>query len=111
MRRMRQLYQFFEKQKWSPLGTKISISHIRQFFSLTDSNEINYYAMQIKKRNLSKRQLEEAIKSDEYGRLSVETRNKLISSEKLEVNDLIPNPILIKNKNNIEIVTEKDYII
>ena len=55
LRRMRQLYQFFEKQKWSPLGTKLSISHIRQLFSLTDNNEINYYAEQIEKRNLSKR--------------------------------------------------------
>ena len=44
LRRMRQLYQFFDKQKWSPLGTKLSISHIRQLFSLTDNNEINYYA-------------------------------------------------------------------
>ena len=107
LRRMRQLYQFFEKQKWSPLGTKLSISHVRQLFSLTDSNEINYYAMQIKKRNLSKRQLEEAIKNDEYGRLPIETKNKLISDEKLEVKDLVPNPILIRNKNNIEVVTEK----
>ena len=34
LRRMRQLYQFFEEQKWSPLGTKSSISHIRQLFGL-----------------------------------------------------------------------------
>ena len=91
LRRMRQLYQFFEKQKWSPLGTKLSISHIRQLFSLTDNNEINYYAEQIEKRNLSKRQLEEIIKN----------------SEKINVKDLVPNPILIRNKNNIEIIIEK----
>ena len=54
LRRMRQLYQFFGEQKWSPLGTKLSISHIRQLFSLNDSNEINYYVNQIEKRNLSK---------------------------------------------------------
>ena len=34
LRRMRQLYQFFEEQNWSPLGTKSSISHIRQLFGL-----------------------------------------------------------------------------
>ena len=107
LRRMRQLYQFFEKQKWSPLGTKLSISHIRQLFSLTDNNEINYYAKQIEKRNLSKRQLEEIIKNGEYERLPLETKNKLMYSEKLDVKDLVPNPILIKNKNNIEIITEK----
>ena len=49
LRRMRQLYLFFEKQKWSPVGTRLSISHIRQLFILNDNNEINYYANQIEK--------------------------------------------------------------
>lgn len=44
LRRMRQLYEFFEKQKWSPLGTKLSVSHIRQLFCLNDVNAVNYYA-------------------------------------------------------------------
>lgn len=102
LRRMRQLYQFFEKQKcphWGP--------NIRQLFSLTDNNEINYYAEQIEKRNLSKRQLEEIIKNREYERLPIETKNKLMNSEKINVKDLVPNPILIRNKNNIEIIIEK----
>ena len=107
LRRMRQLYQFFEKQKWSPLGTKLSSRRIRQLFSLTDNNEINYYAEQIEKRNLSKKQLEEIIKNSEYERLPIETKNKLMNSEKINVKDLVPNPILIRNKNNIEIITEK----
>lgn len=107
LRRMRQLYQFFEEQKWSPVGTKLSISHIRQLFNMNDSNEINYYADQVKKRNLSKRQLEEIIKSKEYERLPVETKDKLVTNKELEVKDLVPNPILIRNKNNIEIITEK----
>ena len=55
LRRMRQLYQFFEEQKWSPVGTKLSISHIRQLFCLNDNTEINYYVEQTLKRNLSKR--------------------------------------------------------
>ena len=60
------------------MGTKLSISHIRQLFSLTYNNEINYYAEQIEKRNLSKRQLEEIIKNGEYERLPLETKNKLM---------------------------------
>lgn len=107
LRRMRQLYKFFEKQKWSPLGTKLSISHIRQLFSLNDSNEINYYVNQIEKRNLSKRQLEEIIKNKEYKRLPAETKKKLALDYKIEIKDLVPNPILIRNKNNIEIINEK----
>ena len=107
LRRMRQLYQFFEKQKWSPVGTKLSISHIRQLFCIDDSNEINYYVSQVEKRNLSKRQLEEIIKSREYERLPIDTKKKLTIRDKTEAKDFIPNPILIKNKNTIEVVTEK----
>ncbi len=107
LRRMKQLYLFFKKQKWSPLGTKLSISHLRVLFTLKDNNEINYYVKQIINKNMSKRELEYIVKSKEYERLSDETKNKIIKEEKLEVKDLIPNPILIKNKNNIEIITEK----
>lgn len=96
-----------KNKNWSPLGTKLSISHIRQLFSLNDSNEINYYANQIEKRNLSKRQLEEIIKNKEYKRLPAETKKKLALDYKIEIKDLVPNPILIRNKNNIEIINEK----
>ena len=54
LRRMRQLYLFFENQKWSPLGTKLSVSHIRELFCLKDVNEINYYAMICEKENISR---------------------------------------------------------
>ena len=107
LRRMRQLYQFFEKYKWSPLGTNLSISHIRQLFGLKTENEINYYVQQINKRNLSKRELENIIKNKEYERIPNDTKNKLLTNEQVEVKDLIPNPILIKNKNNIAFITEK----
>jgi len=39
--------------------------------------------------------------------LPLETKNKLITEDKIEIKDLVPNPILIRNKSNIEIVTEK----
>ena len=107
LRRMKQLYLFFKKQKWSPLGTKLSISHLRVLFTLKDNNEINYYAKQIINKNMSKRELEYIVKSKEYERLPDETKNKIIREEKLEVKDLVPDPILIKNTNNIEIITEK----
>ena len=107
LRRMRQLYEFLEEQKWSPVGTKLSISHIRQLFNFDDSNKIKYYANQVEKRNLSKRQLEDIIKSKEYERLPMETKNKLITNDKVEVKDFVPNPILIKNKNNVNVTTEK----
>lgn len=47
------------------------------------------------------------VKNGEYERLPIETKNKFANSKNIEVKDLLPNPILISNKNNIEIVTEK----
>ncbi len=105
--RMRQFYRTFSNEKVSPLVTQLTWTHYLVLLSVKDSNAVKYYIVQIFKRNLSKRQLEEVIKSKEYERLPAETKNKIIKEEKLEVKDLVPNPILIKNKNNIEIITEK----
>ena len=101
---IRKLYLF---AKVHPLGAQLTMSHYRLLFPLRDDNEIDYYINQIVKRNLSKRELEAIIKSNEYERLPEATRTKMICEEKLEVKDLVSNPILIRNKNNIEIVTEK----
>ena len=86
---------------------QLSWSHCLILLPIKNVDEINYYIRQVSNRNLSKRQLEVIVKNDEYGRLPIETKNKLANSENIEVKDLIPNPILIRNKNNIEIVTEK----
>ena len=74
---------------------------------MTDDDEINYYIKRVAERKLSKRQLEEIIKKKEYERLPLETREKLIIKDKTEVKDLITNPILIKNKNNNNVIHEK----
>ena len=47
------------------------------------------------------------IKNKEYERLPEETKIKLTSKEKIKVKDLVKNPILIKNKNNYEVISEK----
>ena len=107
LRRMRQLYLLFKKQKWSPLATKLSWSHYSEVLSIKDEDKLMYYINACISKNLSKMELREKIKSKEYERLPDETKNKIIKEEKLEVKDLVPNPILIKNKNNIEIITEK----
>ena len=107
LRRMRQLYLLFKKQKWSTVSTKLSWSHYSEVLSIKDEDKLMYYINACISKNLSKMELREKIKSKEYERLPDETKNKIIKEEKLEVKDLVPNPILIKNKNNIEIVTEK----
>ena len=97
----------FNDEKVSPLVTLLSWSHYLILLSIKDKNAINYYTDQITKRNLSKRQLEEIIKNKEYERLPEETKNKLIMKEEVNVKDLVPNPIIIRNKNNIDVVSEK----
>ena len=104
--RMKQFYNVFSNEKVSTMWTQLTWSHLRLLFKL-EIDSINYYIQIIINKHLSVRELEFKIKSNEYERLPVETKNKLICEEKIEVKDLVPNPILIRNKNNIEISTEK----
>lgn len=105
--RMKQFYNVFNNEKVTTPLTQLSWSHYLLLISINDYDEINYYIEQIKKRMLSKRELQIIIKNQEYQRLSIETRKKLKAKEEVEIKDLVPNPILIKNKNNIEIINEK----
>ena len=102
---MKQFYNVFNDEKVSTMWTQLSWSHIRLLFNLS-VEIINYYISTTIKNNLSVRELESRIKSKEYERLPLETKNKLISNDALEVQDLIKNPIIIKNVNNIEIIKE-----
>ena len=101
---IRKLYLF---AKVHPLGAQLTMSHYRLLFPLNDDNEIDYYINQIIKRNLSKRELESIIKSNEYGRLPEYTKNKLIGKEESNIVDFVKNPIMIKNNNNYEMLSEK----
>ena len=67
---------------------------------------IKYYIQICERNNLSKRDLQEKIKNHEYDRLSDETKNKLIESEPLKVDDLIPNPIVVKASISDDKLTE-----
>ena len=107
--RMKQFYNVFSNEKVSPLVTQLTWTHCLILISIKDIDEIYYYALQVKNRTLSKRELEEIIKNEEYNRLSNEARSKIYNERKLELKDLVPNPILIKNKNNIEIATERAF--
>ena len=104
--RMKQLYIIFSNEKVSTMWTQLSWSHLRLLFTL-DINCINYYVNITRKQNITVRELELKIKNNEYDRLSNETKNKLLTKEMLEVQELVPNPILIKNKNNIDIINER----
>ena len=95
--KMRKFYEIFSDKKLYPLGTKLSWSHYRELLTIKNINAIMYYIDICEKNNLSKRQLQERIRNHEYDRLSNETKTKLIESKELKVDDLIPNPIVIKS--------------
>ncbi len=84
----------------------MSWSHYRELITIKNVDEIIYYIYICEKNNLSKRQLHGRIKSKEYQRLPIETKNKLILNDEVEVKDLVPNPIIIKSNLLKEELTE-----
>ena len=105
--RMKQFYNVFSNEKVSPLVTQLTWTHCLILLSLNNYNEINYYIVQIISRYLSKRQLENVIKSKEYERLPEETKSKLINKENINIVGFVKNPIIIKKNSNFEIISEK----
>ena len=106
LRRIRQFYNIFSNEKWSTMSTILTWSHYVELLPLKDINKISYYIKICNQRNLDVRSLRNAIKSNEYERLSEETKNKLVTNEELKLPDLVPDPLLIKSEFNIEQLTE-----
>ena len=104
--KMRKFYEIFSDEKLYPVGTKLSWSHYRELLKIKNVDEIIYYIDICEKNNLSKRKLQEKIRNHEYDRLSKETKKRLINHEKLEINDLVPNPIIIRTNMLSEDVSE-----
>ena len=105
LKRMRQFYHMVEKG--APLGHQLTWSHYRELLPIKDINEIKYYIYISEEQNLTRDELKNKIKSDDYKRLPIEFKNKLISKEKVEIKDFIKNPIVINNTINKEIISEK----
>ena len=107
LKRMRQFYLIIEKG--ATLWHQLTWSHYRELLTFDNIDEINYYIKQTEIYNLSVRKLREKIKSKEYQRLDDNTKLKLINKEETVVSDFIKNPIVIRNKYNIdkESITEK----
>ena len=105
--RMKQFYNMFSDEKVSQLATQLPWSHYIELLPLKNIDEVKYYIKICKERNIGRDLLREKIRNKEYNRLPIETKNKLMFEDEIEVKDLVPNPILIKNKNNLEIVAEQ----
>ena len=107
LRRIRQFYLLFNNEKWSTLSTKLTWSHYVELLGIKNTEKINYYIQISCNQNLSIRELRLKIKNNEYERLDIKTKEKLINKEENKIEDFIKNPILVKTNNNYHEITEK----
>ena len=99
--------QFYSFTKSHTLCDDLHWSHYRTLLSLKEDNKIKYYINLCKNQNLSVRQLRQRIKNKEYERLPKETKDKLVNNEESTLTDFVKNPLVIKNKNNYNEISEK----
>ena len=109
LKRIRQFYLVVEKGV--PLAHQLTWSHYCELLPLKDINEINYYVKTTIEQCLSKRQLRERIRNKEYQRLDDKTKLKLINKEEIDIKDNIKNPIIIKNKLDIDKETVREKML
>ncbi len=108
---LKNIRQFFLFVKKSPTMSDhfigLSWSHYVELLKVKDISEFKYYVNISLNNNITVRQLREKIKNKEYERLSEDTKLKLIENKKPEITELVKDPIVISNPNNIEVITEK----
>ena len=107
-RNLRNMNRFYLlSKKWQTLSAQLTWRHYIELLPFNNINKINYYISICETQNLSVRQLRTRIKNKEYERLDAATKNKLVKHESLVLEDTIKNLILINNRFNVEIITEK----
>ena len=106
-RNLKLMRKFYLFQKGQTLSAQLTWSHYTELLKIEDINKINYYIRITEEQNLSVRELRTKIKNNEYERLDDSTKDKLATKEDLLPQDLIKNPILIKNSYNYELISER----
>ena len=105
LRKMRAFY--YIAQKCAPLGRVLTWSHYKLLLPLKNLDEIKVYIDLTIRDNLSKRALAERIKSNEYGRLAPETKQKLKEEKEVNQSEMVPSNIVIPSNKLEEKLTEK----
>ncbi len=102
---------YFEKiccnEKLQPVAAILTWSHYCELLRINDNNKVLYYINICSQQNLSKRELIQRIKNNEYERLPESTKNKLINQQESKIIDFVKNPITIRNNNKYVIFSEK----
>ena len=105
--RLKYYRRFFNVFSKGPtLSDELSYSHYCEIIWLSNI-EIDYYMMVAINNKLSVRELREKVKNKEYERLPIKTKEKIISKVNNKIEDYVKNPIIIKNNNNYEEISEK----
>ena len=107
---MRKFYLVCQKgQSLIALFIKYNVSwtFVTKLLKLTDICEIEYYIKNIYKFNLTTRELDLKLKTDEYDRLDDEVKEKLSKQEVVPIKDTIPNPVVLNGLKFKERLTEK----
>lgn len=114
---MRKFYQYFKKVNTVCSQSNLSWSHYRSLLKFDNENERNYYINLCIQNNLSVRKLSDAIKENQFDRLSYADKKniKLIveSKKTYSIKDMILDPILINIKESDELSEKvlKKYIL
>ena len=103
--KIKQFYRIIEKVP--TMSGKLTWSHWYEMLSFDDINKVSYYVNQCEVYNLDVRELRNRIKSNEYERLPIDTRDKLRSKYEIKIIDFVKSPILIKNIYNYDNISEK----
>ena len=98
---------FYLVPKLASLPPILTWAHVRLLLPRNDINEINYYIDIAIRDNLSYRKLAERIKSNEYGRLPLETKLKLKEEKEVSQTEIVPSTIVIPYNKTKEQLTEK----
>ncbi len=106
-RSLNYMLRFYNFQNLQSITANLTWGHWIELLSIKDINKIKYYIKQCENLLLTTRQLRERIKNKEYERLDEVTKSKLIDDVSPTIVDLIKNPIVIKNNNNKEMLSEK----
>ncbi len=103
--RMKKFYELIEKL--ATVSQHLTYGHYVELLPYDDLQKVKYYIKMIEEQNLSIRQLRYKIKSMEYERLDVSTKDKLLKNDEINVYDLVKDPILIKNIDNYDKISEQ----
>ena len=79
------------------MATQLTWSHYTELLSIKDNSKLQYYLNISMNENLSKREVRNRIKNNEYERLPEETKDKLVNDIALDLCQVFRHDFLSKS--------------